>query len=108
MTGGKRACSIGNVRKLSDLFHRLFLTMDFYVAESPPLGVIAGVTALIALQQCLDFGLQQSDLVPVISNPAYSIEYAAVEVPADDSMEADSADFTTDSDAAPDVTEGYE
>lgn len=60
-----------------------------------------------ALEGCLNFVHQQITSVSSSKKATLSFEYAVVEVPADHSLETDIEDFTSDSDAPPDVNENY-
>lgn len=79
--------------------------MQFYVWESSIFEVTVGVPALDSLQGCLSFELQQATSILGSKKGTLPFEYALVEVPADDSLETNCEEFTSDSDAAPDVDE---
>lgn len=82
--------------------------MDFYVTESPSFDVMVCFPALEALLRCLAFGLQQVTPMSGSKWETLLFEYAIVEVSVDDSLERNSKDFTSDSDAAPDADEDCE
>lgn len=79
--------------------------MNFYVMESPPFDSVTKVPALETLQGCMDFGFQHVTLIWGSEKETPISKYVVVKVPVADSLETGSEDFTSYSDAAPDVDE---
>lgn len=81
--------------------------MVFYVAERRPFDVTTRVSTHEARQKCLRTELQQINLVLNNKKATLSFEYAVIELPVHDGLKTDSEDFTSRSDASPDVNDIY-